>query len=230
VRRAKPIEAALGRAQSYRAAARAFAPPTDAERLAAELRAWAARSSGPLAEALARAEVALSTSGSALAAAHERLLGGRGCGVACRETPYADARRIAPTDLADLAGFLRAFGLTAASAPPDHVCTECELASVLALKEAYALAEGWTGPAALARSAYERLLAEHLACWIPRFAERVREAATEPFYTAAADALEGLVRSEAERLGVAVGGRTAPLVAATDTRDLTCGETCGRAT
>jgi TorA maturation chaperone TorD len=205
-----------------------FAPPTDPQRLGAELRAWASRSGGVLEAALARAAVALEGGGADLADAHERLLGGRGGGVACRETPWADPRRVAPTDLADLAGFLRAFGLAAEGAPPDHVCTECELASVLALKEAYALAEGWTEPAAEARSAYERLLAGHLARWIPRFVERVREAATEPFYAAAADALDALVRGEAERLGVAVGEGAAPRVGATDPGDLTCGGTCAQ--
>jgi TorA maturation chaperone TorD len=203
------MRAALARAQAFRAAARAFAVPAEPAEIAAELGAWRARSSG-LARALARAGSALAEAGPGLADAQERLLGGRSGAVPCRETSYADARRIAPTDLADLVGFLRAFGLAAAEAPPDHVCTECELASVLSLKEAYALAEGWPERAALARTAYRHLLADHLACWIPPFAARVREEAEEPFHIAAADALEHLVRDEAQAHGIAVPERERP--------------------
>jgi TorA maturation chaperone TorD len=57
----------------------------------------------------------------------------------------------------------------------------------------------------VSRQAYARLLGDHLACWIPPFADRVREAALEPYHVAAADALEALVRGEAEAQRVEAG-------------------------
>lgn len=205
------LAAALERAQAFRAGARALGPPGVAAALEADLVAWRARADDPLRAALDAAIAALATAGRDLTDAHERLLGGRGNSVACRETAYADPRRIAPTDLADLAGFLRAFGFETRESPPDHVVVECELASLLALKEAYALSEGWPERAAIARTAYERLVGDHLARWLPRFAARLAAAAPGSFHAAAAEAVALLVASEAERLGVALESTEADL-------------------
>lgn len=206
------MRSAVERAHAFRSAARAFAPRADPEALAADLAAWRARSAGALEQTLAAACAALGAANAQLAEQHEQLLGTRAGAVACRETAYADARRIAPTDLADLAGFLCAFGVEPAHGPPDHVATECELASLLSLKEAYALGEGWSERAEIARTAYERLLGDHLARWLPRFAARVVAAAPASFHAAAAAALAELVSAEAVRIGIAVAhdGELAP--------------------
>jgi TorA maturation chaperone TorD len=192
----------LGRAQGFRALARAFAPPGDMARVLTDLAALAARSRGPLGAAAARAVEALAAErGAPLCDAHAALFGGHG-GVPAREGAYTDARRIAPAELADLRGFLLAFKLEERGELADHVASECELASLLALKQAWALAEGEAERAQIAGEAYRALVADHLARFAPRFAARVRAAAAPAFYAAAADALEAFVAGEADRLGV----------------------------
>jgi len=222
-----PLRAVLERAQAFRTLAHAFAPPGDGGARDADLAAWARRAEGALRQSLDEAR-RLAACAEALGDEHERLFGkGEGC-VPARETSYADARRVAPTDLADLAGFLEAFGVSAVGAPPDHVGTELELASLLALKEAYAHAEGWPDRAELARDAYEQLLAAHLARWLPRFAARVQEAAPGSFYAAAADVLASWLQQEADRVGVAVACE-AECPPSDDDEPFDCAQACPRA-
>jgi TorA maturation chaperone TorD len=208
------VREALERAQAFLALARAFEAPSGsgaadggaAEQgaLAARLEALRRRADLPLAAALERAVDSLARIDAgpgrrALADEYDRLLGGRG-GVPARESAWTDPRRVAPGELADLLGFARAFGLETRGELPDHVACECELASLLALKEAYARAEGWPQQAEIASQAYRRLLADHLVPWLPRFAARVAAETTSPFYAAAAEALAALVQGEADRL------------------------------
>ena len=192
----------LGRAQALRTLAQALRPPDDLESLSEALEHWRGRASGALAEALERASRGLAAGRDILAEEHARLLSGHG-GVAVREIVYTDPRHLAPTELADVAGFMAAFGLKPLSGPPDHVAAECELASWLALKEGYAASEGWSEPREVCRSAYERFFQGHLARWLVRFAMRLRAATVLDFHAAIADALELFVRGEAERLHIA---------------------------
>lgn len=223
---AEALHAALERAQGFRALARAFEPPLDPPRLAADLLSLRERARGPLATSLALACDALAAGGAELVEVHERIFGSHG-GVPTRESAYADHRSVAPAELADLRGFLCAFGLEERGELADHVASECELASLLALKQAWALAEGETERAEIAGGAYQALVADHLARFVPRFAARVRAAGVPAFYAAAADALESFVGSEAERLGAPLPASPCDL----DTR--TCedaegsGFTCG---
>lgn len=124
-------------------------------------------------------------------------------------------------------GSLRAFGLEASGAAPDHACTELELASLLALKEAHARSEGWRERAELVRDAYRQLLAAHLLRWLPRFAARVREAAPDSFHAAAARALDLLLRAGADRLGLVVVD--APVEHARDDEPFDCAGACALA-
>ena len=195
------IEDALAGAQAFRTLGRAFAPVPVLAPLAADLDAWRARSSGPIAVALAAACEALRVEGDQLADEQDRLLGGRG-GVPARESSYADPRRIAPSDLADACAFHRAFGLEAGESPPDHIASECELASILLLKVAYALAEGWSEQAETTEAAYRSWISDHLARWAPDLCARIREEAPFAFHRAVAETLEQLVVEESTRLGV----------------------------
>jgi TorA maturation chaperone TorD len=195
------LRGALERAQGFRALARAFSKPRDLGLLRTDLAALRRWARGPLAAPVAQACDALAAGPDALAQAHERLFGASGS-VPARESAYADPRRVAPTELADLRGFLLAFGLEERGELADHVASECELASLLALKQALALADGERERAEVAGGAYRALLADHLAGFVPRFAARVREAGAPAFYRAAADALETLVRGE---VGTACG-------------------------
>lgn len=194
------LRGSLERAQAFRALARAFAPPRELARMGDDLAAFAARATGALGASLAQAHEALRGDAGVLEAAYDALFSGRG-GVPARESAYADGRSIAPTELADLRGFLLAFGLEERGELVDHVASECELASLLALKEGWALAEGESERAEIARQAYEALVRDHLAPFVPRFAARVRGADAPRFYDLAADALEAFVAGEAERLG-----------------------------
>jgi TorA maturation chaperone TorD len=198
------VQTTLERAQCLRALARAFGSPGDLARLAADLDAWRRRAPAEIACALDRACAALAEAPATLAEEHDRLLGGRIGSVAAREGAWGDPRRITATELADVSGFLAAFRLETKGLPPDHLATQCELASVLALKEAYALAQGWDEQSAIAGHAYESLVADHLARWAVPFAARVRVEAEHGFYAAVSDALELYVRSEAERLGAEI--------------------------
>lgn len=193
----------LGRAHALRTLAQAFRLAEDVGSLRAALSAWQQRSGGALADALERARRGLEIAPELLSEEYDRLLSGRG-GVAVRELSYADPRHLAPTELIDVAGFMAAFGLQSTAAPPDHVASECELASWLSLKEGYAASECWTERQEISRAAYERLFSAHLVRWLPRFAARLRAASVLEFYLAMADVLELFLRAEAERLDVAV--------------------------
>lgn len=215
------VQAALERAQAWRAMARAFAAPRDTAQLHDDLVALQGRSTGALEEALAAAIAAL-------ADAHERLFGGRGGGVPARESAYADARVVAPAELADVRGFLRAFGLEEKGELADHVATECELASALALEEAWAQGQGWDERAEIARDAYAYFLADHLLRWIPRVAARVCAAEAPAFYAAAADALVALLAGEAERLALPSFHELAAPLLPSQPDEIECGG-CARA-
>jgi len=144
----------------------------------------------------------------ALPRAHVRVFG-YGNSVACPpyETEYTADHVFMKTDqMADVAGFYRAFGLQVggpSNERPDHVSAELEFMHVLALKEALALRRGEIGHAAAARRAQRLFLRDHLARWATTFAERVRqEAASEPFYATLATLLQAFVERERARLRV----------------------------
>jgi hypothetical protein len=96
-------------------------------------------------------------------------------------------------------GFYAAFGVAPAPQHPDiedHVGAELEFMSVLALKEAHALAEGHGDGVAVTRHAQATFLAEHLARWADAFAARVRALAAPGFYAAAAALLGAWIDRE----------------------------------
>jgi TorA maturation chaperone TorD len=229
---------ALGRAAIYRVLGAAFAPldrgQLDAlaesasavaggtavrrelpvERLAESLSAWASAARAADPDAVAEERVFLFDRGS-------------------RCPPYEAAWDDAPqlggkaALLADIAGFIAAFGVLPAEACPDvedHIATECELMSVLALKEACALAEGETDGLDITRRAQQAFIADHLGRWAVAFAAALREATPLPYYSALAEVLDRWVEADAERLGVVpvrVTGRRAP-GAAPDDNAFTC--------
>ncbi len=76
-------------------------------------------------------------------------------------------------ELADVAGFYRACGLTApVTERVDHLAVELEFMSFLAQKEAYALHESQLDRAEDMRELQKKFLTEHLARWVPSFAAR----------------------------------------------------------
>jgi len=130
--------------------------------------------------------------------------------VAC--PPYESAYGSAPqmagksAQLADVAGFLTAFGLATAATRSDiedHIAAELEFMSVLALKEAYAVAEGHAEGLEVVRPAERAFLGDHLGRWAEAFARDLRGATPLPYYAAAAELLGVWIRADSEALGLA---------------------------
>jgi TorA maturation chaperone TorD len=122
------------------------------------------------------------------------------------ESAYAPAPRMAgkSAELADVAGFYAAFGLTPALARPDmedHIAAELEFMSALALKEAYAAAEEDADGLAVTRAAQVTFLTDHLGRWAEAFGGSLHAATPVPFYAAAARLLAAWVLAEVAALG-----------------------------
>ncbi|MDE2180396.1 MAG: molecular chaperone TorD family protein [candidate division NC10 bacterium] len=130
------------------------------------------------------------------------------------ETAYGDAGRLLgrSASLADIAGFYQAFGLHPATGNPhreDHIGLELEFMSLLTVKEAYAMAEGWQEALEVTRNAQQRFVQDHLGTWIDAFTAQLRLCTPHPFYAALGESLRALVRAEAiclQASPVAVGG------------------------
>lgn len=125
--------------------------------------------------------------------------------------------------LADIAGFYAAFGMTAMGHQPDaddHIGAELEFMGALALKEAWALAEGHADNAEVAQGAQRAFLDEHLGRWADAFAARVLATAPPGLYATAARLLAAWLREECARLGVS--SRPLESRAPEDDAPLTC--------
>lgn len=93
------------------------------------------------------------------------------------ETSYEGGRGSpggATFQMADIAGFYRAFGFEASGERPDHVVPELEFLALLLMKEAYARISGDAEGAEVCASARGKFVAQHLGEWLPDFAGRVR--------------------------------------------------------
>lgn len=107
-------------------------------------------------------------------------------------------------ELADLAGFYRAFGLETAAGDrrADHLPVELEFISLLCLKEALAVDREETEKADICRKARGRFLSEHLCRWLPAFAQAVHQKAPDGYFAGLSAALAAFARMDAETLGV----------------------------
>jgi DMSO reductase family type II enzyme chaperone len=134
--------------------------------------------------------------------------GGLRC--APNETPHtadtASEAMLRTYQLADIAGFYRAFGVEVepGGERPDHITAELEFMHLLAVKEAVAAdEEGDAERAAICRDAAASFLRDHLGGWVPRLAQRLDEAAADPVYAAAGRLLERFVALDAKALAAA---------------------------
>jgi TorA maturation chaperone TorD len=113
--------------------------------------------------------------------------------------------------LADIAGFYRAFGLETAQAArerPDHLALELEFMAFLLRKEQLALASAGANAAATEQAgvctdAQQSFFSDHLAWWVPSFAMGLRRKAERGFYLAVGQVLAAFMPIERARLGVA---------------------------
>jgi TorA maturation chaperone TorD len=116
-------------------------------------------------------------------------------------------------NLADIAGFYRAFGLRVAPEAHervDHIGSQLEFVAVLCAKEVRALQNDLTEQAEICRAARRAFLADHLGRWAPAFAARVKDKARLPLYPALTEALMALLTREAGELGVTLHAALPP--------------------
>ena len=118
------------------------------------------------------------------------------------------------SDLADLAGFYRAFGLEftdGAEGRPDHIIAECEFLSALCAREAHALTLDDPEHVDVCVDAQRSFLRDHLARWLPALARRVEEADATGLYGAIARFANALVDVECDHFDVQAGPATLEL-------------------
>lgn len=114
-------------------------------------------------------------------------------------------------DLADLAGFYRAFGLEfadGAEGRPDHVTAECEFMSALCAKEAHALTLDEQEHVDVCVDAQRSFLRDHLAQWLPALARHVEEADATGLYGVIARFAAALVDVECDQFEIHAGPAT----------------------
>jgi putative dimethyl sulfoxide reductase chaperone len=205
------IQQALGRAAVYQMLSLAFSYP--AKDCLSELREFivdvsehSLAAEDDLIESLRQLAAALHASDATeLAGEHNRLFAGE---VLCsaHETEYAFDPFAKSRQLADIAGFYRAFGLEVAHdrrGLPDFIATELEFLSLLLRKQVYATLQAWDERANLAAGAVDSFLQDHLGRWTPTLCTDVAREAQDPtgFYAATADLCQRFLARELERTG-----------------------------
>lgn len=128
--------------------------------------------------------------------------------VAPYETEYGtDALFLQPQEMADIAGFFRAFGLELDRAQHqrvDHVACECEFLAFLCRKEAYALEQADEDMLEQTCKAQRLFLKDHLGRFGPAVGHRLARA-DEGFYGALGKLCAAFLEGECLRLGLPVG-------------------------
>jgi DMSO reductase family type II enzyme chaperone len=161
----------------------------------------------------------------ALQEAHRQAFGATGS--LCYETEYGLPHEFRQSqELADIAGFYRAFGFDAGGQTrerPDYLGAELEFMVVLALKEAYAQANGLTEQMEICVDAQRKFVEDHLGQWIGLFAQGVERTAGDGPYAALARFASEFVAADAGRLGAQPESRQAAQVLPTPLApDLSC--------
>jgi putative dimethyl sulfoxide reductase chaperone len=112
--------------------------------------------------------------------------------------------------LADIAGFYRAFGLEPAKERPerpDHIALELEFMAFLLTKKRRAQESSASDPDAMEHTivcddAQRKFFRDHIAWWIPAFATGLRRKAGRGFYAPLGGLLAALVPVERRQFGV----------------------------
>lgn len=112
--------------------------------------------------------------------------------------------------MADIAGFYRAFGLVPGHTTPerpDHLALELEFMAFLHLKKRLALAGAGSTPeriegASICDEARRDFFRDHLAWWAPAFATGLRRKAGEGFYAALGQVLAAFLPTERSRFDI----------------------------
>ena len=165
-------------------------PADDAPTLAALERAWATAGVESLTEEYSRLFIG-------------------GDAVVLHETTYSGTGR--STELADINGFYLAFGFDLRAGQhevADHLGMELEFHSLLLLKQAYALEQGWRDKFEVARDAAKAFLADHLGRWTDTMCERAVARQAAPVYRTLFEATAAAVQHEC----LAFAAQPAPLM------------------
>lgn len=108
-------------------------------------------------------------------------------------------------DLADIAGFYQAFGLTVDAENVhevvDHVSAELEFYAMLLLKQAYLDEHGDSDGSAIVEDARKKFLSDHLGRFVSAIARR-ESVKNNAVYGAVFEWASGIVTEECSRLGV----------------------------
>jgi len=233
------IDTALSRAVLYSALALGFRPPEEETitRLCSEDGAAALAEAAALldpdqeASDFAAACLGLTAHASLLTvtASHRRLFGHTArSGVPPYETEYGEEALFQqPQELGDLHGFYNAFGLALNRAEherADHVSCESEFLAFLALKEVYALEHADTAMLEETQKAERLFLRDHLARFLPAFANKLAREDQGGFYHALGELARRLIARECARWNVPLGPGSLSLRPATDDRvPMACG-------
>jgi DMSO reductase family type II enzyme chaperone len=103
-------------------------------------------------------------------------------------------------ELADLAGFYRAFGLEITGERPDALSAELEFCGMLALKEGLARERADREQTAVCVEAYRHFLHDHLGRWAENIGRRVEILAAGSIYAGFGRLLYAFARAEIERV------------------------------
>lgn len=108
-------------------------------------------------------------------------------------------------EMADVAGFYKAFGVEvgAAGERADHISAELEFMHLLAVKESIALQEPTAEHAEICRDASRSFLRDHLTRWAPRLGDCLVAADGDPVYGMAGRLLGDFVSFDAELIDAA---------------------------
>ncbi len=131
------------------------------------------------------------------------------------ETEYGQSHVFQKTnELADIAGFYRAFGLEPAADlhdRPDALRVELEFMEFLCFKEAYGIAQGHAAARVeVGREAQAKFLREHLGRWVFCFTQRLAVKAAGCLYEHLARLLEAHLGAELAALGLTPAEVTGP--------------------
>ncbi|HSD84237.1 MAG TPA: molecular chaperone TorD family protein [Anaerolineae bacterium] len=189
---------ALRRSQLYRFLADAFLYPTEDWILDAPFLE-------PMLDELGLGQHRLRVEGLRLAdlqAEHRHVFGLTGS--LCYETEYGLPHEYRQSqELADIAGFYRAFGFENGGAireRPDYLPTELEFMHVLTLREACAREAAQAEHVEIDVDAQRKFLRDHLAHWLPLFGKRLEQLSVGDVYAEVVALTTAFVAAEADRL------------------------------
>ncbi len=139
-------------------------------------------------------------------------------GSLCYETEYGLPHEFRMSqELADIAGFYRAFGVRCGGAVqerPDHIAVECEFMHLLCLKEAWAAQQKRPDQMEICQDGERKFLGDHLGKWLPVFV-RSLELHGDTLFVQLARQFQAFLAWEAQHLGIQVQPLEASKLAST---------------